>query len=76
MSFDFARILGVAVAVIGSLWRARQGRAVTTYGSARWAAGREIGRAGLFEPAGVLLGRVTPDSTPETWLGMQMACDL
>ena len=72
MSFDFARILGVAVAVIGSLWRARQGRAVTTYGWARWAAGREIGRAGT----GVLLGRVTPDSTPETWLGMQMACDL
>ena len=51
-------ILGVVVAVIGSLWRARQGRAVTTYGSARWAAGREIARAGLFEPAGVLLGRV------------------
>ena len=50
-------VLGVAAAVIGSLWRARQGRAVTTYGSARWAAPREIARAGLFQPAGVLLGK-------------------
>ena len=51
-------ILGVVVAVIGSLWRARQDRAVTTYGSARWAAKREIASAGLFGAAGVLPGRV------------------
>lgn len=29
--------LGFGAAVIGSLWRARQARNVTTYGSARWA---------------------------------------
>jgi type IV secretion system protein VirD4 len=50
--------LGCAVAIVGSLWRARQTRLVTTYGSSRWATGREIGAAGLFRPAGVFLGRV------------------
>ena len=51
-------IAGIVVAVIGSLWRARQNRHVTTYGSSRWAERREIERAGLFGPAGVFLGRV------------------
>lgn len=49
--------MGCAAAIIGSLWRARQSRLVTTYGSSRWALKREIGRAGLFRPAGVFLGR-------------------
>jgi len=40
------------------LWRARQSRHVTTYGSARWAKPREIDRAGLFHDAGVFLGRL------------------
>ena len=48
---------GIIVAVIGSLWRARQSRLVTTYGSARWAARLDIEKAGLFDPAGVFLGR-------------------
>jgi hypothetical protein len=51
-------IVGCAVAIIGSLWRARQTRLVTTYGSSRWATTREIDAAGLFRPAGVFLGRV------------------
>ena len=51
-------ILGVVVAVAGSLWRARQSRFVTTYGSSRWATRREVGKARLFEPAGVFLGRL------------------
>src|SRR3546814_7386829 len=34
--------LGCAAAIAGSLWRARQSRQVTTYGSARWATPREI----------------------------------
>ena len=50
--------MGCAAAIIGSLWRARQGRLVTTYGSSRWALPREIERAGLFRPAGVFLGRL------------------
>ncbi|MDE2166244.1 MAG: conjugal transfer protein TraG [Alphaproteobacteria bacterium] len=50
--------LGCIVAIIGSLWRARQNRLVTTYGSSRWAMGREIEKAGLFRSAGVFLGRL------------------
>ena len=51
-------ILGVIVAIAGSLWRARQDRFVTTYGSSRWATRREVEKAGLFDPAGVFLGRL------------------
>ena len=50
--------MGCAAAVAGSLWRARQARFVTTYGSARWADGKEIARAGLFADSGVFLGRL------------------
>jgi type IV secretion system protein VirD4 len=46
-----------AVAVAMSVWRAREVKKVTTYGSARWAETREIKRAGLLHPDGVLLGR-------------------
>ena len=49
--------LGCAAAIAGSLWRARQSRHVTTYGSARWATIREIERNGLFGDAGIFLGR-------------------
>ncbi|OIR00497.1 conjugal transfer protein TraG [mine drainage metagenome] len=49
--------MGCAAAIVGSLWRARQSRLVTTYGSSRWAMKREIERAGLFRAAGVFLGR-------------------
>jgi type IV secretion system protein VirD4 len=50
--------VGCAAAIIGSLWRARQTRMVTTYGSSRWATSREVEGAGLFRPAGVFLGRL------------------
>lgn len=50
--------LGCAAAVAGSLWRARQTRLVTTYGSSRWASCREITGAGLFKASGVFLGRL------------------
>ncbi|HSV83732.1 MAG TPA: conjugal transfer protein TraG, partial [Ramlibacter sp.] len=52
---------GLAAAVVAiamSVWRARQSKLVTTYGSARWASRHEIIRAGLTRPAGVFLGRV------------------
>ena len=45
------------VAVAMSVWRAREVRKATTYGSARWAEAREIRNAGLLHPDGVLLGR-------------------
>ena len=50
-------IAGCVVAIIASLWRARQTRLVTTYGSSRWATTREVIAARLFQPAGVFLGR-------------------
>jgi type IV secretion system protein VirD4 len=49
---------GCGAAIFGSLWRARQQRRVTTYGSARWAEAAEIRRAGLFADSGVFLGRL------------------
>jgi type IV secretion system protein VirD4 len=48
--------LGCGAAVTGSLWRARQSGAVTTYGSARWATAKEMRDAGLFGQAGLFLG--------------------
>jgi len=50
-------VAGCAVAIAGSLWRARQAKHVTTYGSSRWATDRDIAEAGLFNPSGVFLGR-------------------
>ncbi|CCV08625.1 hypothetical protein MESS2_760147 [Mesorhizobium metallidurans STM 2683] len=50
--------MGCAIAIAGSLWRARQRGLVTTYGSSRWAINQEIDRAGLFRPAGVFLGKL------------------
>jgi type IV secretion system protein VirD4 len=53
--------LGCASAIGGSLWRARQSRLVTTYGSARWASTRETNAAGLHRPNGVFLGKLHDD---------------
>ncbi|RUU05970.1 conjugal transfer protein TraG [Mesorhizobium sp. USDA-HM6] len=50
--------IGCAAAIAGSLWRARQRGLVTTYGSSRWAVKQEIDKAGLFQPAGVFLGKL------------------
>ncbi|MCY1266165.1 Conjugal transfer protein TraG [compost metagenome] len=49
-------LLALAVAIGMALWRARQARQVTTYGSARWAEADEVRRARLTQPAGVFLG--------------------
>jgi type IV secretion system protein VirD4 len=50
-------IAAFIVAVAMSVWRAREVKRATTYGSARWANEREIHKAGLLHPDGVLLGR-------------------
>jgi len=50
--------MGCAAAIVGSLWRARQNRLVTTYGSSRWALKEEMKKAGLFRAAGVFLGQL------------------
>ncbi len=53
-SGGFAAIVS---AIALSVWRAREAKNVVTYGSARWATGKEIHAAGLLEPEGVVLGR-------------------
>jgi len=50
-------LVAVVVAIGMSVWRSRQSRLVTTYGSARWADAADIRKAGLMQPAGVFLGR-------------------
>jgi type IV secretion system protein VirD4 len=49
--------LAAFVSVIGSVWRGRQEKDLTTYGSSRWAAHKDISKAGMFAAAGVFLGR-------------------
>jgi type IV secretion system protein VirD4 len=51
-------MVAAVAAITGSIWRARQSRLVTTFGSARWATAKEIAVAGLTGPRGVFLGRV------------------
>jgi type IV secretion system protein VirD4 len=47
----------MVAAIVLSVWRAKEAQHVTTYGSARWADAREVRRAGLLGPDGVVLGR-------------------
>lgn len=49
-------LVAVVVAIAMSVWRSRQARLVTTYGSARWADAKDIRKAGLIQPNGVFLG--------------------
>ncbi|WP_186039829.1 conjugal transfer protein TraG [Burkholderia gladioli] len=49
-------LVAVVVAIAMSVWRSRQSRLVTTYGSARWADADDVRKAGLIQPAGVFLG--------------------
>ncbi len=50
-------IIAAAVAIAMSVWRAREAKNVETYGSARWGTPKEIEKAGLLGPDGVVLGR-------------------
>jgi len=50
--------VGCGAAILGSLWRARQSRHVTTYGSARWATRKDMVAAGLLDERGIAIGRV------------------
>ncbi len=50
-------MVAVVVAIAMSIWRSRQARRVTTYGSARWADAAEVRKAGLASPGGVFLGQ-------------------
>jgi type IV secretion system protein VirD4 len=50
-------VIAAAVAIALSVWRAREAKNAETYGSARWAQPKEIERAGLLGPDGVVLGK-------------------
>ncbi len=49
-------LAGIASGIAASVVRSRQGKAATTHGSARWATRREVQKAGLVRPAGIVLG--------------------
>lgn len=51
-------IAAMVIAIVLSVRRAKEAQHVTTYGSARWADEREVRRAGLLGPDGVVLGRL------------------
>jgi len=53
--------LGCAIAVVGSVWRGRQVKRLTTYGSSRWSKTKDLKQAGLLDPRGVFLGRTRDD---------------
>ena len=50
-------LVAIAVAILMSIYRAREAKDVRTFGSARWAAPDEIRSAGLLGDDGVVLGR-------------------
>ncbi|GAN75817.1 conjugal transfer protein TraG [Acidisphaera rubrifaciens] len=50
-------IAAVIVAIAMSVWRAREAKRVTTYGSARWAQTAEVRDVGLLAHDGAVLGR-------------------
>ncbi|MEJ0049188.1 MAG: conjugal transfer protein TraG [Rhodospirillales bacterium] len=50
-------IAAVVVAIAMSVWRAREVKKVTTYGSAHWAETPQVRQAGLLGHDGVMLGR-------------------
>jgi type IV secretion system protein VirD4 len=47
----------IGIAIVLSVWRAKEAQQVTTYGSACWADKREVRRSGLLGRDGVVLGR-------------------
>jgi type IV secretion system protein VirD4 len=51
----------IGVSIVMSVWRAREAKNVTTYGSARWATRSEVRAAGLLNPDGVILGCLARD---------------
>lgn len=51
-------IVAVGVAIVLSVWRAREQKRITTYGSARWASSHEVTKASLLKNDGVVLGQL------------------
>lgn len=56
--FASSGLIAALTAIASSVYRARQSKQVTTYGSARWAQTRDLQAAGLTRDTGVFLGRI------------------
>lgn len=55
--FSYAgAFLGVGLAFVASIWRARRVKITVTHGSAKWATAKELAIAGLLENRGVVIG--------------------
>ncbi len=54
-------LAAVVLAVVLSIWRAREAKHAQTYGSARWATMKEVRTAGLLGPDGTVLGQLGRD---------------
>ncbi|WP_290491414.1 IncP-type conjugal transfer protein TraG, partial [Hyphomonas sp. UBA4508] len=52
-------VAAIVIAVTGSILRARWDKRVSTFGSARWAEGKDLRKSGLLKPAGVFLGQAS-----------------
>lgn len=50
-------VAGALLAIVGSIWRARERKLATTFGSARWANAKDVEAADLICNDGVFLGR-------------------
>lgn len=54
-------LVAIAVAILMSIYRAREAKDVRTFGSARWAERQEVIAAGLLGDDGVVLGKLDRD---------------
>ena len=52
-----ASFLGFAFSVVGSVWRGRQAKKLTTFGSSRWSNDKDLKAAGLLGSDGIFIGR-------------------
>ena len=52
-----ASFLGFAFSVVGSVWRGRQAKKLTTFGSSRWSNNKDLKAAGLLGSDGIFIGR-------------------
>ncbi len=68
-------VAAIVVAVSMSVWRAREVKEITTYGSARWAVTSEVRRAGLLQHDGVLLGQWHGAAPIFAMMVPSMCCD-
>lgn len=53
----YASMASVLYAALASVWRGRQAKNLTTYGSSHWATKKDLKKSGLLKPAGIFVGQ-------------------